>query len=478
MPGHAPIFEALKGYQEERCLRLHMPGHAGGRGAMCHDFLTFMALDVTEIPGMDDYHLPAGVIAEARRLLARAFGSRESYFLVNGASSGIQALFLSLPAPGCRVLLSRNAHRAALSGLVLSGAVPEYIPCVTHPRLGQALGVTVESVKQAVEKYPDSQAVLITSPGYFGTCSDICRIGAWCQEKGIMLWVDEAHGSHFPFHPAYPESALAAGAQAAVNGLHKSLPVLNQGACLHIGENFDGRERLVNSISLLGTTSPSYPLLASMDLARAFMEQEGKDRLQESLELSAEFKGRIAGIKGLHCYTEAELKKISGVTGVDPLKVWIGVEGLSINGGQLASLLREEYSIQVELSDQQSILAMVSLFHTRRDWELFTRALEKIAARYAGTSRSRPVPPTAPPAQVVLSPREAFFSRKRRIKLDNSTGMLAGEMVAPYPPGIPCLLPGERLTGEMVDYLQYLRRTGVPCHGCHDQELNYLLVIA
>lgn len=477
MPGHAPIYEAIKGYQEEHCLRLHMPGHAGGRGGLRHDFAAFMELDVTEIPGLDDYHVPAGVIDEARSLLARAFGSRESYFLVNGASSGIHALFLALPAPGCRVLLSRNAHRAALSGLILSGAIPEYIPCTTHPRLGQALGVTVESVEQAVGKYPDTRAVLITSPGYFGTSSDIGRIGALCREKGIMLWVDEAHGSHFAFHPAYPETAMAGGAQAVVHGLHKSLPVLNQGACLHVGEEFDGRERLAHSISLLSTTSPSYPLLASIDLARAFMEEEGENRLQESLELSAKFTARMAAIPGLHCYTAAELKEVPGVIGVDPLKVWIGVEGLSIDGEQLATILREEYGIQVELSGRESILAMVSLFHTGQDWERFTRALEETANRYAGIGRRQTVPPPVPSAQVVLSPREAFFSRKRRVKLDDSTGMISGEMVAPYPPGIPCLLPGERLTAEMVEYLRYLRQARVSRHGCHDRELNYLLVI-
>ncbi|MDD4803112.1 MAG: aminotransferase class I/II-fold pyridoxal phosphate-dependent enzyme, partial [Syntrophomonas sp.] len=425
---------------EEKNLRLHVPGHIGGKG-MCVDELKALAnIDITEVPGTDDLHLPQGIIAEAQQLLARACGARQSLMLLNGATSGIHALFMTL-CDGERVLIPRNAHRSFYGGMVLSGAIPIYIPCEFQPELGIAVAVNSEEIEKLLHQYDNVGAVFITSPSYYGTCCDIGRIAAIVKRWQKVLFVDEAHGGHFPFHPLYPNSALKDGADAVVNGLHKTWPVLTQGACLHMGQGFKKQSCLVTSHSLITTTSPSYLLMASIDLARDFMEREGTTYLNRGLELGQEYRSHIKNIPGIRCYGD-DLLQIRGVKALDPLKVLIGVQGLSLTGFQLADRLREEYHIQVETADRNSILAMFSCLHEREDWERFYEALNKLAGAYPanGFKEEMVYQPPLPP--VIMSPRQAFFATTEKVKLAECQGRIAGEMVAAYPPGIPSLTAG------------------------------------
>jgi lysine decarboxylase len=460
---------------EEKNLRLHVPGHIGGKGTLAPELEALAGLDITEVPGLDDLHMAQGIIEEARQLLARACGARDSLFLLNGATSGLHALFMSI-GDGERVMIPRNAHRSFYGGMVLSGAMPVYIPCELEPELGIALAVREEEVDNILCQNNDVGAVLIASPSYYGTCCDIDGIATVVRHWEKMLLVDEAHGAHFPFHPLYPNSALKDGANAVVNGLHKTWPVLTQGACLHMGEGFKNHGRLLAAYSLITTTSPSYPLMASIDLARDFMEREGTGCLDRSLELSREFKSRMDKIPGIRCYGD-ELLQNSGVNAIDPLKVLIGVQGLSITGYMVAHLLREEHHIQVELEDQNLILAMFSFLHVREDWELFHLALNEIALRYPSQSIHKSQIYKAPQPHIILSPRQAFFAGAKRVKLANSRGRVAGEMVAAYPPGIPCLVPGELITDEVWDYLHYLKQIGARIQGPEEPNLEYIKVI-
>jgi arginine decarboxylase len=476
MTEQTPLYTALKKYMEQAGLRLHMPGHAGKNWASGLEVAALAGLDVTEIPGMDDLHLPQGIIASAQQLLARACGAEISLMLVNGASAGIQALLLC-GGDQERVMIPRNAHRSFYGGLVLSGAMPIYIPCEMEPELGIALAVRREAVEDIMAGHLDVGTVFVTSPSYYGSCSDIAGIAAVLGRTGLPLLVDEAHGAHFPFHPAYPSPALQQGAAAVVSGLHKTWPVLTQGACLHLGPGFERHQCLRAAYDLLTTTSPSYPLMASIDLARAYMEREGRARLEQGLDLAREFKPRFNEIPGLRCYGD-ELLKIPGVIDVDPLKVLISLPGLSLSGYQLDLLLGQKYNIQVEMAADNYILAMFSLLHQRDDWQRFYLALQEIACLHkaAGEKRTELVVPP-PVGMIELSPRQAFFAAKRRVALADCRGQVAGEMVAAYPPGIPCLLPGERITEQVWDYLHYLQRTGARIQGPIEADLEHLIII-
>lgn len=472
-----PIYSAIKNYCEAKMLRLHMPGHVGGRGIHTPELKDLAALDVTEVSGLDDLHLPSTVIKDAAFLMAEAYGARESFFLVNGATSGIHALFMSLQPPSAKVLVPRNAHRSFFGGMVLAGISPVYIPCQLDPVLETALSVVSEDVTDLLALNPDAQAVFINSPSYYGSCCDIISIAKAAREANTLLLVDEAHGGHFPFHQSYPRPALQAGADAVVNGLHKTLPVLNQGACLHLGCDFPDRDRVFAAYSLLTTTSPSYPILASLDLARQFMQESGEAWLDKASHLSAEYRKKINRLKILHCYGEAEMQQIPGVKEVDPLKLIIMPEGLSINGIELAQILRESYKIEVEAADNRFILAMMSMFHEREDWENLYQSLKDIAGQYAGSRKDDLKPELPPLPELKLSPREAFLADSKTVRLEDSRGLIAAEMVAPYPPGIPCLLPGELIGSEEFSYLEYLQKNGIYMQGPHDPSLNYIKVI-
>lgn len=475
MNNQTPIFSALCRYRGEANLRVHMPGHAGGRG-MNEALQSIATIDVTEVAGMDDYHLPQGIIAESQRLLASAVGAENSFYLVNGASSGIHALFMSMTVDKERVLLPRNCHRSFFGGMVLSGAMPIYIPSQIDDELGLELAIKVAEAEKCLRQNPDAKTIFITSPSYFGTCSDVESLAALAEQYNKYVLVDEAHGGHFPFHKDYPAPALAQGAMAAVNGLHKTWPVLNQGAGLHLAPGFPEYERLCQAISLLTTTSPSYPLLASLELARSYMEQEGASRLEQAKQWSEEYKNKINQIKGLRCYGE-ELNNRVEITGIDPLKVVISMPGLQLSGYQMSHILRRKYHIQTEMENENVILAMFSLLHEGIDWERFYRALQEIAAVYDGSSKM-PLRLAAPPAaKVVLSPREAFYAEKKPVKLAESINLISGEMVALYPPGIPCLLPGERITAEVLDYLYYVKNTDIRIQGPIAANLDSIQII-
>lgn len=475
-PSSTPIYTALIKYISENKLRLHMPGHAGISEAFPLTWANMASFDVTEIPGMDDLHLPTEVIDLAEQLLAQAFGAQESFFLVNGATSGIHALFLTLPS-NAQVLIPRHAHRSFFGGMVLSGANPVYLPAEVDEETGLSLSTSIETVESMLQINDKIAAVFLTSPTYYGTTSNISEIAAAAHHRGIPVYVDEAHGSHFCFHPGYPTPALQGGADAAVHGLHKTLPVFNQGGALHLGHNFNSSHQVKRAYSMLTTTSPSYPLLASMDLARHLMQQEGHEHLEEARQLAAEYREKIEQLPGLKCW--GTRFPIPGVTGLDPLKILVFTGELRITGFDVGRIMRQQYNIQVEIEGDHYILAMMSMFHQRSDWERFYRALQTISKEHAGCKENnRNIMPVIPPAPVVIkSPREAFYSRNRHVPLAQARNMVSAEMVAAYPPGIPGLLPGEMITAEIWDYLNYIRQTGFRVQGPLDYRLDTIGVL-
>lgn len=470
---NTPIYTALQQYAQNSNVRLHMPGHLG-RGMTAMELQDVARIDVTEVPGLDDLHLPREIIEQSRILLARAFGAEESFFLVNGATSGIHALFLALTSEGEKVLVPRNAHRSFYGGMVLSGAVPVYIPVQTMDEPGVALAVTCADVMKLLEQ--SQKVVFLVSPSYYGTTCDLEQISSQVHASGRLLLVDEAHGAHFRFSQRLPSTALQCGADAVVNGLHKTLPVLNQGACLHLGLSLCGDRGISNACSLLTTTSPSYPILASIELARALMEENGESMLAQALDHAAQFRQKARGLRGLKCYYE-ETQQIPGVKALDGLKILIGVGKTELTGYELAEQLREEYKIQVEIADSRYILAMFSLFHKKEDWDYFYQALLQISKTITMSDKEPTAVVLPPYPRVVLSPRQAFMAAVKILPLKDCRGKIAGEMVAAYPPGIPCLLPGEMITETVQNYLEYLQKTGARLQGPQDSSLQHLSIL-
>jgi lysine decarboxylase len=327
--------------------------------------------------------------------------------------------------------------------------------------------------------HPDVRSIFISSPNYLGVSCDLKEICARVRNlnRPIRVFVDEAHGGHFPFHPAYPTPALRAGAHAVVNGMHKTLPVLNQGACLHVQDEDYFYRRILPAWSLLTTSSPSYPILASIDLARSLMMLEGEYLLEKALGLSRFYKEKINTIKGLSVLTEEQLINWPGAVELDPLKLLINTGGISLSGLQMASILRDKYFIQVEMYGTNQVLAMMSMFHQAQDWELLYRALKDIAWQYPAAKGFRQEIKPVPEPQVVVTPREAYFSKSIEVRLADCLGKISAEMIAPYPPGIPCLLPGELISQDIYEYLLYLKKQPVSLHGPADSSLRKIRII-
>lgn len=466
-----PLMDAIQAYLEQEPCRLHMPGHKG-QGEMPYP------ADLTEIPGLDDLHQPAGVIKEAQQLAAEAFGARETFFLVNGATAGILAAFLALVQPGDKVILPRHAHKSVFNALVLSGALPLWVPPVYHPVLKIPLGVSRKQWEQAWEKHPGSKLLFLVHPTYEGITSIDEELIRQAKARGFKIIVDEAHGSHFPFHPGLPPPALSLGADVVIHGSHKTVGSLTQSGMLHLGPSLEPG-MFQGALSLVQSTSPSYLLMASLDEARRDMVLEGRAKLDRVLGATARLRDEIKGVKGI-CFWHEELYTYNEVKGLDPTKIIIDGRQLGLTGYELAECLRESYGIQVEMAAGTHLLALFSFEDSWVQGKRLLDALKEIS-RSGGTGK--PLPETfgsncLPAPQVVVSPRDSWFAPKRQLPLEEAAGAVAGQLLVPYPPGIPLLCPGELITHQLVDLLVHLRSLDLHWQGLIEPELKTIQVLA
>lgn len=459
-----PLFTALTEYAARVRAPLHVPGHKLGRAAPpeWRDFLgpSALAIDLTEAPGLDDLHAPEGVIAEAQELAAAAFGAWRSYFLVGGTTAGLHALILAACRPGETIAVPRNAHRSVLGALILAGLRPRWVRVTFDAELGIATGPDLASLSAAL---PGAAAAVLVHPTYYGIAADIAAAIGLIHRAGLPALVDEAHGAHFPFHPALPPSTLSLGADGVVQSLHKTGGSLTQSSLCHLGHGSRILpERLQEMLRLVQSTSPSYLLMASLDLARRELALRGREAWERALELAHEARRRIDALPGLRVRPTD-----------DPTKLLIDVRGRGTTGFRAADWLWEEAGVAVEAAGLTYLLAVLSPGDSREQLDALIAELERLPA-----GEGAPVLPPEPPwPEVILPPREAYLARKEPVPLGRAEGRIAAELVAPYPPGIPVVAPGERLTADVLDYLRHAARAGWHLQGPADPQLRSIQVV-
>ncbi len=478
-----PLMAAMQGYLEEQVLPFHTPGHKSGKGA--HESLLrhlgsgALAFDLTVVPGLGDLFDKQGPIRESQKLAAILYGADESYFLVNGTTGGIYAMILATVGPGEKIILPRNIHRSVMGALILSGAVPVFVRPAVDADLQIAMNVTAEAVRETVQRHPDAKAVLLVNPTYYGAAADMAGITALAHQHGMTVLVDEAHGPHFHFSRSLPVQGITAGADLVVQSTHKILGALSQASLLHCRGDRVNILRLEAMLQLVQSSSPNYILLASLEAAVAQMRESGEVLVNRSITLAAKARAYINSIPGLYCFGSDRVG-CPGVFGFDPTKLVVTVSALGIRGNEAERWLRCVGKVQAELSDVNNVLFLVTLADDPSSMERLVDSLAALSVEYEGSREPAaafvPLPEAVAP--LLLSPREAVFSRQERVSFADAAGRICAETITSYPPGIPILFPGEQITPEAVSYCQALQRQGFTMLGPEDPTLNTVEVVA
>lgn len=479
----APLFDAIREYMKKDMSAYHTPGHKQGKGVDA-DFLDLVGqnvfkMDLTELPEVDNLHDAVGVIKEAQELAASAYSSDRCFFLVNGSTTGNNVMIMTVCDPGDKVIIPRNIHKSALGGIILSGAIPIYVPAMWDEELGIAHGIDIEALEQALINNPDAKGVLLVNPTYYGITTDLKRVVDLIHKYNRPALVDEAHGAHFHFHEDLPVSALKAGADMVVQSTHKILTSMTQSSLLHVREGRVNIKRAKNVLQLLHSTSPSYVLMASLDVARKQMVLHGRELLQRTIELAESARKRLNQIPGIKCFGKEKCGSF-GIYDMDITKLVINFSGIGLSGFHALDILNENYNVQSEMATLYNVLELVTIGNDKRDLDRLVNAVEDIAKNNNFTQDLR-VKEKAPPIpsipNLVMPPRKAFFSTTEKVPFANSVGRICAEMVSPYPPGIPILAPGEEITEGIIDYLQLIYNHGAFMNGPEDIRLHTIKVI-
>ena len=473
----APIFEAITEYRENRIVSFDVPGHKQGKG---NPELTSllgrqcMSIDVNSMKPLDNLCHPVSVIKEAEELMADAFGAAHAFFMVNGTSSAVQAMVMSVCSRGDKIIMPRNVHRSSINALIVCGAVPVYVNPGVNKRLGIPLGMSVESIRKAIKENPDAKAIIVNNPTYYGVCSNLREIVKLAHSAGMNVLVDEAHGTHFYFGDYMPLSAMSVGADMAAVSMHKTGGSLTQSSVLLLGPDVNpGYVRQV--INLTQTTSASYLLLTSLDISRKNLALNGKKIFEKVTTLASYGKREINRIGGFYAFSR-ELVNGDDIFDFDPTKLSVHTRDVGLAGIEVYDILRDRFDIQIEFGDIGNILAIISVGDSMLNIERLISAMSEIKRLYtrdpAGMLDHEYIEP-----HVVCSPQEAFYSAKTQLPLDNTLGKVCAEFVMCYPPGIPILAPGELITADALEYIKYAKIKGCNLLGAEDMNTEKINVM-
>jgi len=475
-----PLLDILLSRAKRNVTSFHTPGHKNGQGidAKLRKFTgrNVYKLDVTVFPEVDSLHDPVGPIKKAQILMAQAYGVKYSQFLVNGSSSGNMAMLMAACHPGDSVILSRNAHKSTLSGIIMSGVWPIWI----QPKVDQHLDIIFDSdaaqVEEALRQFPEAKAVFITSPTYHGVTTDLRKIAEICHARGKILLVDEAHGPHLKFHKDLPVSAVEAGADMCVQSTHKILSALSQGSVLHVNSDLIDITRVRKILSLLQTTSPNYLILASLDAARRQAFFQGERIFGRLIRLAEEARERINRLQHIYSFTQGEIRA-KGYD-LDVTKLTLNVTRTGLSGHEVEHRLAFEYGIQVDCADLFNLIAIMGVGTTRQDVERLVSAMEDMDRKDPGQEKNWVLQLPSLSTEMAMTPRDVFLQHKsKRVPLSKAAGHISAQTLTPYPPGIPVLIPGERITNEIVGFLMDLAHKDIRISGQETEALRTVKVV-
>jgi arginine decarboxylase len=479
-----PYLDALRAYAARKPGRFHVPGHKGGVGADpgLIEAIGQRALEL-DIPaltyGVDVGDEPTPFVV-AQRLAADAWGASRTWWLVNGASQGNHVALLALGHRGHRVVTQRNAHSSTIDALVMSGLRPTFVAPELDPELHIAHCMTPDALDGALRETPDAVGATVVSPTYFGAVADVAGLLEVAHGHGVPLVVDEAWGAHLRFHEDLPADALSLGADLVISSTHKIVGSLTQSAMIHLGHGDLITEDVVDRcVTLVESTSPSALLFASLDTARRSAARRGRELLDETLGALARTREAVRQIPGLDVLDE-RLAGAPGVFDYDPLRLAIDVRGTRASGYELARVLREEHDVLMELAGENVMVAVYGMGEdagaaSERLLEALRQTVESVSSKPQPAEAVQFAPPP-PWGELVMTPREAFLGPQEVVPAADAVGRVAAESLAAYPPGIPNVLPGERLTAETLDYIQQTIAHGGSLRGASDRELKTLRV--
>lgn len=474
---NAPILDALKHFKAMRVVPFDVPGHKRGRGnPELAAFLgeACLSADVNSMKPLDNLCHPVSVIRDAELLAADAFGADNAFFMVNGTTSAVQAMIMYACKQGEKIIMPRNVHRSAISALILCGAVPVYVNPGINKNLGISLGMSVEDVKRAIKENPDAKAVFVNNPTYYGICSNIKEIVKLAHENNMLVLADEAHGTHFYFDENLPAAAMLAGADMAAVSMHKSGGSLTQSSLLLTGSAVnEGYMRQI--INLTQTTSGSYLLMSSLDISRRNLALKGKEIFRTVSAMAEYLRCEINKIGGYYAFSK-ELINGDNIYDFDITKLSVHTLDIGLAGIEVYDILRDEYDIQIEFGDIGNILAYISMGDRKLDAERLIAALSEIKRRYEKDKTGLLTMEYINP-KVAMPPQKAFYAEKEPLPVEKSVGRISGESVMCYPPGIPIVAPGEMITGEIVEYIQYAKEKGCFITGTQDSSTESINVL-
>ncbi|WP_027086741.1 aminotransferase class I/II-fold pyridoxal phosphate-dependent enzyme [Cohnella panacarvi] len=479
----APLYEALAAHAGLRAHSFHVPGHKQQEESYDPGSAAFyralLPLDVTELADTDDLHHPQGPLAEAQRLAAQCFGAEETSFLVGGSTSGNMAMILGTGSPGDLYIVQRNVHKSIVHGLMLAGARAVMLA----PQLDSLSGLAVippeSSIETALQRYPEARGLILSTPNYYGMVSSLDRIVRLAHERGVPVLIDEAHGAHFGFHPAFPESALRAGADVVVQSTHKMLSAMTMGAMLHMQGDIVDREAIKQALRMVQSSSPSFPILASLDLARRQLHTSGAAAFEPALEAVHVVADRLEETPfravGNGGFASDSLR-------YDPLKLVLFDQDGKLSGSELQGELAKRNCMAEMADDRYTVLAFgpgnrktdgEALLEALRDISNRIRDLKPMPTRQTSGETGETQPASGVPQPVTF--RRGRLSAKS-VRLEASEGLIAGEWVIPYPPGIPVLYPGETITKNTIIELLRWRSSGAQIQGALDAALEHIVV--
>lgn len=464
------IVDKLEQLRDEDIISFHVPGHKMGKifdKLGYNDILEkIYTLDTTEIEGTDNLHNAKEVIKQSQERASRVFNSDKTIYLVNGSTCGIQAAIMSTCPPKSKIIVNRDCHQSVINSCILGDITPVYIDSEICRETNILKGVNYSKAKEIIDNNLDAKAMILTYPTYYGETYNLQDICNYAHDKDMIVIVDEAHGAHLELSDRLPKSAINLGADIVIQSTHKTLPSFTQSSMVHIKGNRVDYNKLLSILRIIESSSPSYLFMSSLELAVDIYEKHGKELMESLLNNIDKFKDKFKSNHEVYIYNE-----------MDKTKIFISLKNIGMTGYELDEILRSEYKIQCELSNHYGVLLICTIGNEEEDFICLETALKDILNKYKnkGSIEDTDYPVSIP--KMKLTPREAFYKEKKRVKLKDSIGKISGEYIIPYPPGISLISPGEIISEEIITYIHQGIKNGMIVSGIKDTNLEFIDII-